>query len=469
MSSSSTSSSSGKRKISNDSSLGVPFSVDFIRSQQQGEQQEHPRQKSVRTKDRPSTCVFRYATSNDNSKCLVSVVPGMDLYLSGAARVTFLKGPPLYINGYCLKAGATEHVVISCWMPAGCIRSCLEGETTTKSSSKRQSIKVLLRSYGVAYACDTIEDLDTYFGQSSSILLIESLDTADMEWLEAAENFSERMQHLKHLGGTVDSSLSNFVFLGSVVVGSQAGFAGIGADVQQIASGWEQSVRTLLRGNSQEAKKVVICGAKGVGKSTCLRYTMNRLLSRYGAVAVMDCDVGQPELFLPGFLSLHIVKKPVLSAGHLNITPAEFSYFIGDISTKSNPDLAMTAVRQLFAHYEELRDSYHSKHSEKTKSLGSNMYAVLAQDEDEDEDGINECSLPILVNTDGWVRYMGAEILKNIISVVAPTHLFHVLSARCTDLLDAALVLPAQSELLKLDPGRSSPGKVAATDLRTLR
>ena len=57
---------------------------------------------------------------------------------------------------------------------------------------------------------------------------------------------------------------------------------------------------------SQQYFQVLFAGAKGVGKSTCLRYCLNQLLSssssssdddhRPMAVAVLDADVGQPEM-----------------------------------------------------------------------------------------------------------------------------------------------------------------------------
>ncbi len=97
-----------------------------------------------------------------------------------------------------------------------------------------------------------------------------------------------------------------------------------------------------------DSVKGLFCGAKGVGKSTCLRYAVNRLLSetsslgtgtggdggKHKAVCVLDCDVGQSEYTTPGQVSLHIITAPTLSAPHLNVRKPYLGYFFGDISPK---------------------------------------------------------------------------------------------------------------------------------------
>lgn len=57
--------------------------------------------------------------------------------------------------------------------------------------------------------------------------------------------------------------------------------------------------------------KVILCGGKGVGKSTLLRYLINNLLVRFEAVKVIDLDPGQPEFTVPGCVSMCVVHKPV--------------------------------------------------------------------------------------------------------------------------------------------------------------
>lgn len=91
----------------------------------------------------------------------------------------------------------------------------------------------------------------------------------------------------------------------------------------------------------QRAPVVVICGAKGAGKSTMARYIVNRILgSQRGSesrffdepkgrvgdlgVAYLETDVGQPELTPPGVVSLHVLIEPLLAQPHVHMCQQRF-------------------------------------------------------------------------------------------------------------------------------------------------
>ena len=47
--------------------------------------------------------------------------------------------------------------------------------------------------------------------------------------------------------------------------------------------------------------RVIVAGGKGVGKSTFLRYFVNRIVTELGGpVLVVDLDLGQAEFTVPG-------------------------------------------------------------------------------------------------------------------------------------------------------------------------
>ncbi|KUF97953.1 Growth arrest-specific protein 8 [Phytophthora nicotianae] len=57
---------------------------------------------------------------------------------------------------------------------------------------------------------------------------------------------------------------------------------------------WQATVDRLEKSLVDEnPQKIVVCGGKGVGKSTFCRYLVNRLLSKFGTVAFLDTDLGQ--------------------------------------------------------------------------------------------------------------------------------------------------------------------------------
>ncbi|EED92515.1 predicted protein, partial [Thalassiosira pseudonana CCMP1335] len=139
----------------------------------------------------------------------------------------------------------------------------------------------------------------------------------------------------------------------------------------------------------------LICGAKGVGKSTCLRYVTNRLLSTQltikckRQVAILDVDCGQSELSPPGMMTLTILSRPLLSDPPLHMVLA--SYFYGDITSKADPDTFINMTTQLMRTYAKL-------------VAGSST------------------ACPLVVNTDGWVKGLGAEILAAVIGATNPCH-----------------------------------------------
>ena len=164
--------------------------------------------------------------------------------------------------------------------------------------------------------------------------------------------------------------------------------------------------------------RILICGAKGVGKSTLLRYATNRILSLQQPVAILDLDCGQAELSPPGMLTLTIISKPLLSDPPVHMVCGgscdhygsrsnnadedcikhEAAYFFGDITSKADPDTYIQMASQLMRRYNQLQVK--QKH-------GSN-------------------NIPLLVNTDGWVKGLGYEILSAIIGVVNPGHVIQI-------------------------------------------
>ena len=99
-----------------------------------------------------------------------------------------------------------------------------------------------------------------------------------------------------------------YIFPGNYTLG--------GSGVTTILKPWEATmdavIKTLQRHDESNfnCNRTLICGAKGCGKSTMLRYVTNRILSEQimkdsGStdVAVLDLDCGQPELSVPGLIT----------------------------------------------------------------------------------------------------------------------------------------------------------------------
>lgn len=155
----------------------------------------------------------------------------------------------------------------------------------------------------------------------------------------------------------------------------------------------------------------LICGARGVGKSTLCRYLIHRLLARHPAVALMDCDMGQPECTPPGMVSIPIIRGPLLSPPHLRQRTYFSAYYVGAATSKSEPLYYTACLKALTEDYNTLATG----DNRSTHSAAYMQSEVLTKQP------------PLVVNTDGWVKGMGHELLGATIDLVSPGHIIQVM------------------------------------------
>ncbi|KAL3528280.1 hypothetical protein ACH5RR_007602 [Cinchona calisaya] len=144
-----------------------------------------------------------------------------------------------------------------------------------------------------------------------------------------------------------------------------------------------------------------VCGPKNSGKTIFSRHLLNLLLQRYKKVAYLDTDVGQTEFTPPGLLSLTLIDKitPDLTIPCLK-TP-ERCFFFGDISSKRDPTTYLTYIFDLYDHYRK-------------------KYCVF------NENKLPNAGIPLVINTPGWVKGIGYDILVDMLKYIAPTHVLKI-------------------------------------------
>ncbi|XP_022768005.1 polynucleotide 5'-hydroxyl-kinase NOL9 isoform X2 [Durio zibethinus] len=145
-----------------------------------------------------------------------------------------------------------------------------------------------------------------------------------------------------------------------------------------------------------------ICGPKNSGKTTFSRHLLNTLLQRYQKVAYLDTDVGQPEFTAPGFLSLTVVDKLTPDLAIPCLKTPERCFFFGDVSSKRDPS---TYLKYIFTLYDYYRKEY----------------CIF----DKRENPVRT-ELPLVVNTPGWVKGTGYEILVDMLKYISPTHVVKI-------------------------------------------
>ncbi|KAL3655334.1 hypothetical protein CASFOL_001120 [Castilleja foliolosa] len=145
-----------------------------------------------------------------------------------------------------------------------------------------------------------------------------------------------------------------------------------------------------------------VCGPKNSGKTTFSRHVLNVLLQRHRKVAYLDTDVGQTEFTPPGLLSLTVIDKitPDLAVPCLK-TPAR-CFFYGDISSKRDPTTYLTYILALYDHFIK-------------------EYRINSNTETSDSSG-----MPLVINTPGWVKGIGYELIVDMLKHMSPTHVVKI-------------------------------------------
>ncbi|KAM0034735.1 putative P-loop containing nucleoside triphosphate hydrolase [Helianthus debilis subsp. tardiflorus] len=163
---------------------------------------------------------------------------------------------------------------------------------------------------------------------------------------------------------------------------------------------WSEAAATIASASASGGITAFICGPKNSGKSTFSRHLLQLLLPRHKRVAYLDSDVGQPEFTPPGCLSLTILDSEATDMK----PPPERCFFFGDISSKRDPQIYLTYIFALYDHYS-------------TTNSG----------------------VPLIVNTSGWVKGIGYDVLVDMLNHIAPSHVVNIrISAKSKNLPSGA-------------------------------
>ncbi|KAH9887610.1 hypothetical protein C8Q73DRAFT_656603 [Cubamyces lactineus] len=174
---------------------------------------------------------------------------------------------------------------------------------------------------------------------------------------------------------------------------------------------WTKATNAVLppsAGDDATAQRRVclIKGPKNAGKSTFAKYLMNTLLTRHRRVAYLECDLGQSEFTPGGMVSLNVIEKPVFGPSFSHPSIPFAAHYIGATSPRSSPSHYLDSIQALIQQYEiDVQD------------------AVL-DEEPPEEDGRISSTIPLVVNTMGWTKGLGADLARKVEEIIGPTDIF---------------------------------------------
>lgn len=168
-------------------------------------------------------------------------------------------------------------------------------------------------------------------------------------------------------------------------------------DSLTVTDQWYHTARAFT--NAQTPPVIIITGPRNAGKSTYGRFLVNTLLNKYEKVAFLDCDVGQCEFNPPGMVGLHMIdhRSPITGPPHTRTQHQPlYASFIGDTTATLDPSAYVQGIKNCFSYFQQ-----HLPASSPASSV------------------------PLVINTQGWITGLGLQLLTQIIDITRPRHIVH--------------------------------------------
>ena len=192
-----------------------------------------------------------------------------------------------------------------------------------------------------------------------------------------------------------------------------------------------------------------------------------RILDRYRRVAFLECDPGQSEFTPAGMVALNIVERPVFGEGghfllalSVRMLTALYSgppfshpsipnsaHYIGATSPRSSPSHYLAAVQELIRFYR----------------LDVQTPVDMLETSDSSDRRVTDV-IPLVVNTMGWNKGLGADLALRIQEIAEPTDVFDIESP----VIDPSWLVPYVSPP-RLQEGREVSAQYGGSRLHALQ
>ncbi|KAL4705584.1 hypothetical protein ACJJTC_006912 [Scirpophaga incertulas] len=304
-----------------------------------------------------------------NKRCIIVLKHPTEIYIHGKVNIKVLAGT-VEVCGYRLKRDKPCEVLAPHYNYAYCIK------TIDTYKEFNDSLFRKLMSEGLLVK----EAEEIVVNEFDGVISLFKLNSFKMDFLE---NNLSPIDLFRKSNKNVNGFFKNV----SDLLGCSLYFKGQTRTFEEPTC-WSEVIKCGLKDNSRG----IICGGKGVGKSTFLRYCVNSLLSR-GPVLLIDLDPGQAEFTIAGNISATVVDKPLIGPSYTHLMTPNLMLNLGMINTMDNPRRYAAAVDEIITY---------CSNQERLKSM------------------------PWIVNTMGMTNAMGLKFITMIILRTRPTFLFEI-------------------------------------------
>ena len=132
----------------------------------------------------------------------------------------------------------------------------------------------------------------------------------------------------------------------------------------------------------------------------------------------MLADCGQPEFTAPGLVSLTLLTAPALGPPHMHQRRPSAAIFVGDVSPANDPARYLQYVRELFRWY-----CQHAAAAAQAAAAGG---GAAAGDVSQQQQQPLAALPPLVVNTHGWVKGMGFDLLTEMLQALPVSHMIQI-------------------------------------------
>lgn len=262
---------------------------------------------------------------------LVLVLLKDAFYIYGTVRLTLLAGK---VNVYGHSLELNKEVEI--FSPRGCSVIEISPLLLENEKTPGEQLQQLLKKYETDFLLADLENLTKSYEPGKDAVILLKRNEERKKVVHQFKKFMNENVFPNLQNINMDRPLYNSEYILRCMINTSA----TEQKCLRLPNQWLQLHIT-------EKSRVLLAGGKGVGKSTLLRYLINKQLPKTQKVLLIDLDIGQPEIFVPQTISCSLVTKPLLGPGFfLNIQP-EKSYAVGHTNIALCSHRYVAAVRQL--------------------------------------------------------------------------------------------------------------------------
>ncbi|XP_031597778.2 polynucleotide 5'-hydroxyl-kinase NOL9 [Oreochromis aureus] len=296
------------------------------------------------------------------------------LCFRGKCLLTCLYGR-VEVMGFTIEEGQQSYSLFS---PASHCPLSIRGLESIRALESRNEASHILQKYlPQASRKKLLKSITT----NSSIILLEPIETAMTRFLSSFPDLSElfNLPMTEIMSAVLDTPLNG---LGMIPLDSNI-------EGLKMSKSYRHALNTVVsvcKGDIDGCPVILVCGTKNVGKSTFIRVLINTLLNYTASVEYLEGDLGQTEFTPAGCLSLLTVREPLLGPPFTHQQTPDHMIYYGQSSCDSNLDRYMESLKSLWCRRSQTREA------------------------------------PIIINTMGWVKGFGFQLLVDMIRFFPVSH-----------------------------------------------